>query len=191
MLKPFDPFDEIVPPECRATVDRVQLALDGDASPDAFDADPHLGACSTCRERVRAARVLLTVLATPVEPVPEPVGFTDRVLSAMWEDRHTQTRRGVYKAAAWLALAAAVLIGAFAIFGGSDPQKPLVWLPPVETAKPAEVAPAPREKAPPAPAPEPRRSASTTSSRKPGRRSATPRTRSRIPSRSHRNCSTR
>src|SRR5438270_9864416 len=111
MLKPYDPFDESdpVPPECRATVDRIQRALDGDISAAALDADAHAGACPTCRERVRAARVLLSVLATPSEPVAVPEGFADRIVQSMWADRHARTRRRSY-AAAIGALAAAVLL---------------------------------------------------------------------------------
>ena len=149
------PDDEPVPPECRATVARIQSALDGDA--DALATDAHATACAACRERVRAARVLLAVLATPAEPVAVPTGFADRVVKAMWADRHVRTRRGVYKTFAYLALAASVLIAVFGIVFSGLRQKPDNFLPavPFETAKPTEVAPAPREKTP-APAPEPR-----------------------------------
>ncbi len=144
------PDDEPIPPECRATVARIQSALDGDA--DALATDAHATACAACRERVRAARVLLSVLATPAEPVAVPTGFADRVVKAMWEDRHVRTRRGVYKAVAYFALAAAILIAAFTIFNPPRRNSEPPWLPkPRETAKPTEVAPAPREKTPPAP----------------------------------------
>lgn len=145
------PDDEPVPPECRATVARIQSALDGDA--DALAADPHATACAACRERVRAARVLLAVLAMPAEPVAVPAGFADRVVKAMWADRHVRTRRGVYKTFAYLALAASVLIAVFGIVFSGKRQKPDNFLPavPFETAQLLEVAPAPREKTPPAP----------------------------------------
>ncbi len=144
------PDDEPVPPECRATVARIQSALDGDA--DTLAADLHPTACAACRERVRAARVLLSVLATPAEPVAVPAGFADRVVKAMWEDKHVRTRRGVYKAVAYLALAAAVLFAAFAIFDKSHVVKDHgMALPHREIAQQPEVAPAPREKLPPAP----------------------------------------
>ncbi len=155
---PYDPFNNTEPaaPECRATVDGIQRALDGDASPETLDANPHFGACVSCRSRLRAARVLLAVLANP-EPVAVPSGFAERVVKAMWEDQHTRSRRGVYKATAWLALAAAILVAAFAILSRPrpHPKDPSNWLPPRETAKPLEVAPEPRAKTP-APAPEPR-----------------------------------
>ncbi len=148
MLETHESFDERASPECRAVVASIQRLLDGDASTDTRDAKPHLGECSSCRERVQAVRVLLSVLANP-EPVTVPAGFADRVVKAMWEDRHTRTRRGVYKATAWFALAAAVLVGVVAIFGGSKP------VPADEIAKQPEVAPESRAKTL-QPAPEPR-----------------------------------
>lgn len=149
LLTPDDPFDdEMVPPECRATVDGIQRALDGEPA-DAFGADLHLGACPTCRDRLRAARVLLAVLATPAGAVAEPAGFTARVMSGVWENWHRQRRQRVYKAAACLALAAAVLVAAFAIF--EPKREPVVYLAPDtpgEVVRKPEVAPPPREKAP-------------------------------------------
>lgn len=162
MLKPYNPSpnnNEPVPPECRATVDLIQRALDGEASPESLDADTHATACSACRERVRATRVLLSVLSTPREPVTVPAGFTDRVLTALHADRQAYNRRKTYttiaKVAACGALAAAVLIGAFVIINKPQPT-PYVApnVPPVEIAKQPEVAPPPREKIP-APQPQP------------------------------------
>ena len=148
MREPYDLFDtEPTPPACRATVDGIQRVLDGDVPPEALDADPHFGACATCRERLRAARVLLSVLATPSEPAPAPVDFTDRVLHAVHADRHTQTRRSVYKAATWAALAAAILLAVFAITNPSQkPEHVTDMRLPRETAKQTEVAPEPRAK---------------------------------------------
>src|SRR5688572_12071680 len=91
-----NPEDEPVPPECRATVDLIQRALDGT---DALDADAHALACPACRERVRAARVLLSVLALPSEPVAVPAGFADRVVQSMWAERRARTRLRSYAAA--------------------------------------------------------------------------------------------
>src|SRR5687768_13555372 len=101
MLKPYEPFDdaagaEPVPPECRATVDLIQRVLDGEATD--LDADAHAGACPTCRERVRAARVLLSVLALPSEAVAVPSNFTDSVLGAVRADRRARTRRRAFAA---------------------------------------------------------------------------------------------
>ena len=114
MLKTSEqPEDDDVPPECRATVARLQAALDGDGSLDALDADHHPIVCTTCRERLRAARVLLSVLARPAAPASVPADFSARIVNAMQADR--RTRRGVYRAAAGLALAATVLLAVFAL----------------------------------------------------------------------------
>lgn len=162
MLKPYEPPEsEREPaPECRETVDLIQRALDGEVAMESLDADPHAAACAACRERVRAARVLLSVLAAPRETVAVPAGFADRVASAVCEERAAQPRRTyaiAAKIAACAALAAAVVVGAFVITNRPQPQgpNPSPFVPPVEVAKQPEPAPAPREKAP-APAPEPR-----------------------------------
>ncbi|VTR96529.1 unnamed protein product [Gemmata massiliana] len=155
MQKPDD-FTDAEPAalECRAAVNSIQCALDGDVSPDVLDADPHFGACVACRERLRAARVVLAVLATPSEPVTVPVGFADRVLHAVHEDRHTQTRQRIYKVAACAALAAVVLLAVFALTNPAQKSEhpPGMWLPD-ETAKRPELAPEPRAKAPAPPPP--------------------------------------
>ncbi|AMV24886.1 hypothetical protein VT84_10845 [Gemmata sp. SH-PL17] len=148
MRKPDDFIDaEPNALECRAAVNSIQRALDGDVSPDALDTDPHFSVCATCRERLRAARVVLAVLAAPSEPVTESVGFTDRVLHAVHEDRHTQTRQRIYKVAACAALAAAVLLAVFALTNPAQKSEhpPGMWLPD-ETAKRPELAPEPRAK---------------------------------------------
>ena len=93
MLKATEtPDTDPIPPECRATVERIQRALDGEVSADALG-DPHAVVCAACQDRVRAARVLMSVLATPPEPVAVPVGFADRVLVAVAAERRAETRR--------------------------------------------------------------------------------------------------
>ena len=156
MLTARDSFnDEPVPPECRATVARIQGALDGDA--DTLAADAHATACAACRERVRAARVLLSVLATPAEPTAVPPGFADRVLSQMWAERHVRTRRRSYAAVVGALAASVLLIAGLSWFFSSphDDLRPRPDLPVLPQAKRPDIAPAPREKEP-TPAPEPR-----------------------------------
>lgn len=152
MAKPYDPADDSDPvaPECRATADAIQRVLDGVAAPETLDADPHAGACPACRERLRAARVLLAVLAAPGDPVPVPAAFTDRVLSAVRADRTASVRRRrMLSVAGVLALAAAVLVGAWVIIDTNPvpaPERPKeVVRQPVPVP---DVPPAPREKAP-------------------------------------------
>jgi hypothetical protein len=161
MLTAHNAFeDDPVSPECRATVARIQSALDG-AVPgsrvsESLDSDPHPAACPACRERVRTARVLLSVLAAPAEPVAVPDGFADRVVKAMWEERHARTRRRTYGAMAGL-IAAALLValGWYLIDPPAKPQPP-VFVKDAIVSRPPE-APAPREKTPtPTSAPDPR-----------------------------------
>ena len=155
MLKVYEtPDDEAVPPKCRATVARLQSALDGDA--DTLATDAHATACAACRERVRAARVLLAVLATPAEPVAVPAGFADHVVKAMWADKNVRTRRQSY-AGVMAALAASLLLIAGVSWYFSPPQtgQPQPWGPGPLLVERPEVAPAPREKTPAAPEPQP------------------------------------
>lgn len=152
--EPEEPDGDPVPPLCRATVESIQRALDGTATPDVFDADAHAGTCPTCRERLRAARGLLSVLALPPESVAVPAGFADRVLATVEGDRRVHTRSRAYKAAAWLALAAAVLVGVWVIAKSPAPTTGEVVVVPPDGP---QIAPAPREKAPAAPDPRPLR----------------------------------
>src|SRR5262249_3431789 len=95
-----------VPPSCRATVDRLQLVLDGELPAAALDADPHLPACPACRARLAATRLVLSALATPGE-IPIPSGMADGILSAVREERFARIRRRSYAWAGGLALAIA------------------------------------------------------------------------------------
>lgn len=113
MLNDSNEFDnEPIAPECRATVERIQNALDGT---EPLPADGHAEACAACRERVRAARVLLAVLAQPPEPEPVPAEFTARVMNDVWGTWHARRRNRVRQALATVALAASVLIAVAAV----------------------------------------------------------------------------
>jgi hypothetical protein len=170
MLTAHDSFDDAdsVPPECRATVARIQNALDGAPSVlgGVLDADPHSAACPACRERVRAARLLLAVLATPAEPVAVPAEFADRVVAAVAADaadaadttaRRSHVRSRTYRTVAWLAIAAAVLIGAwFIVNGGSKPNEVVQHpVPPAPQGTPEPPDQTPGQTPDPAPDPRP------------------------------------
>jgi hypothetical protein len=109
MNEPF-PSDELVPPACRPTVERLQGVLDGELPAAPLDTDPHPFACAACRQRVAAARLLASVLASPAEPPAVPPGFANRVLGAVHEDRRGRVRRRVFALAGGLAVAAAVAL---------------------------------------------------------------------------------
>lgn len=137
--------DTPVPPVCRATVERLQLVLDGELPAAALDADPHLTACAACRERIAAARLVMSALARPAE-TSVPPGLTDAVLSAVREDRYARIRRRSYlwTTGVIVAIAASLL---FLSWFTSPVPEPIV---PVPFRPEAHVQPKPPE------APEPR-----------------------------------
>jgi hypothetical protein len=138
-----------VGPECRATVARIQLVMDGDLAAAALDADPHPSVCAACRDRIAAARLVLSVLATP-EPVTLPAGMTDRIVDALCADhvaekeqRFRRVRRRAYAGAlgALAALAASVAVMAW-LEHPRAPVKPEPFL--VRPEPKPDVAPEPR-----------------------------------------------
>lgn len=147
----FPQDDDLVAPACRRTVDRLQLVLDGELEAVAIEADPHTSACAACRQRVAAARVVLSVLAT-AEPVDVPADLTDRILAAVKEDRFSRVRRRTFvvSAAAVAALAASLLflMGYFAPPKQSPEFVRHPGLAPKWDPKP-EIAPEPRPAPPP------------------------------------------
>jgi hypothetical protein len=126
-------------------VDRLQLVLDGELGQAALDADPHPAVCAACRERIAAARMLLSVLATPPEPIPLPTGMTDAILTAVRQDRRGRVRRRVFALAGGVAVAAAVVVAVWLRWAGESSQGP-----DVANKQPNLPNPAPE------PAPEPR-----------------------------------
>ena len=102
--------------------------------------------------------MLLSVLATPSEPVAVPAGFADRVVEAMKAERHARIRYRSYVGSIG-AIAATLLlaVGLTWYFKSPRTEGPDPRLPGVHLAERPEVAPAPREKTPaPEAAPEPR-----------------------------------
>ena len=124
MTRPFAPEfpDAAAPvlPECGPTLARLQSVLDGDATTDGVDTDPHPAACPTCRERIRATRLLLAVLAEPAVFPTSPT-FTDAILAGVRADRRTRDRRRVFAIAGGFAIAAAVLVAVWVMNRPSDP----------------------------------------------------------------------
>jgi hypothetical protein len=138
---------DLVPPGCGPTLDRVQAALDGTASLADLASDPHPAACRTCRERVRAAQLLLATLGEPAEPIAMPPGLTSAILAGVREDRRVRTRRRVLAyVGGGLAAAAAVLLAVWTQWNPSKPAGPqqpeVVKQTPAPTPTPE--APAPR-----------------------------------------------
>jgi len=130
LTQPFDePQDEPVLPMCRPTVDRIQSVLDGEQTADALDADPHAIACPVCRERIRAARLLLIALAEYPAPAASP-DLTNTIVAGVRADRRMRMRRRVFAAVGGCAVAAAVLIGVWAWWTSTHSQSQDV--PPIE-----------------------------------------------------------
>ncbi|HEX4607753.1 MAG TPA: hypothetical protein VH092_06045 [Urbifossiella sp.] len=139
MPPPF-PIDD--PPACGPTLAAVQAVLDGARPVADLDAGPHAAGCPACRARVAEARVLLTALALPAEPIVVPAGFAAGVLSAVRTDRRARTRRTrMVSIGAGLAVAATVLIA--------------VWVANRPTGTPDVVQQTPGPKPIPTPRPEP------------------------------------
>jgi anti-sigma factor RsiW len=145
MTEPGFKTEGIVPPACVPTVERLQLVLDGEALIDAIDADPHLAACAACRERVAAARLVSTVLASRSDRTV-PGHLTDTILAAVSEARTATIRRKSFAISGGvaLALAASVLLLVWAFKSNPEPIVPLGVKSAPETVKIPSVAPEPR-----------------------------------------------
>src|SRR4051812_22199579 len=109
-----DPFNNApVPPACEPTVARLQAVLDGELATHTLDADPHSADCPVCRDRIRAARLLVAELAEPADPFPVPAALTNAILAGVRADRRHRARRRTAFAAGGLAVAAGVLFAAW------------------------------------------------------------------------------
>lgn len=145
MTRPFDP--EPVPPACEPTIERLQLVLDGELPADSLDADPHAAGCPVCRDRIRAARLLLlTALSEPAEPVDVPVDLTSTILAGVRADRRRRVRQRALVAVGGLAVAASVVLAVWWPGGFRGRERPggsgvVRHQPPARTPEPA---PAPR-----------------------------------------------
>jgi hypothetical protein len=144
MTSPFEP--ELVPPACEPTVERLQQVLDGELPADSLDTEMHAAGCRVCRERIRAARLLLAALSEPAEPVCVPVDLTSTILAGVRADRRRRARQRAFVAVSGLAVAASVVLAVWwsgGFRGGERPGRPDVvrHQPPARTPEPA---PAPR-----------------------------------------------
>ena len=143
-MREFNEPPEPLPPACRPSADRLNAALDGVGSLHDLDADPHAIACSVCRGRVRAARMLLAALAEPPAPPTLPL-FTGAIVAEMLADRRTRKRRRAFAIAGGFALAAAVLIAVWTRTSRPQPtpeapgSRDLAVLPPAPTPAPDRV----------------------------------------------------
>jgi hypothetical protein len=145
-MTPSDPFDQLrhVLPVCRPTVERLQSVLDGELAADALDADSHPAACAACRERISAARMLISVLAAAA-PTPVPAGMAEGILKAVTEDRYYRIRQRAYAYSGGVAATIAatiLLVGWLTNLPNAVPVPLLPYSP--EIAKGLPTAPEPR-----------------------------------------------
>lgn len=115
-------------PACQATVDRMQLVLDGELLAAVLDAESHTLDCAACRERIAAARLLLSVFTVPAES-SFPSGMTNGILSAVREDRYARIRRRSYSLAAGIGAALVASLMLIAWFNKTSPQPEVPFLP--------------------------------------------------------------
>jgi hypothetical protein len=122
-----------LPPVCRQTVDRLQGVLDGELHSSALDNDPHMLTCTACRERIAAAKRLLTVLSSRVESAPISPEMTERIVGAVLADfaaeRRHRSRRRIFTFAGSMAIAAGLLVAIWLRWSGTpnqdvEPEKP-------------------------------------------------------------------
>jgi hypothetical protein len=89
-------------------VNLIQEVLDGNASPGPIESTPHVKECAACRERLRAAKLLLSTFAAPT-PITVPSGLTDSILGTMQARDRARFRQRVF-AGLSVALAASIAL---------------------------------------------------------------------------------
>jgi hypothetical protein len=127
-----------IPEACGPTLERIQAVLDRIHPPAILATDRHPAECAACRQRVRAARVLLDSFANP-PATAIPAGFTDSIVAAVRADRRWRLRQRFYALTGGSLVAAALAI--------------VVFLNQPKPAELAKVASVPEVKPQPAPAP--------------------------------------
>jgi hypothetical protein len=131
--------ESVIPPECGATLERIQSVLDGIHPPFILDMDAHPASCDACRQRVRAARLLLQRFAEP-SSIVLPADFTSSTLSRVKRDRIARARKkGLLLAASFMAVAVSLVIwGAW-----SGPKNVAMNVPELNPVAPRGSAPTP------------------------------------------------
>jgi len=120
-------------PECAAFLERVQIALDGEAALGSVFELPHAEECADCRQTALAAQRLQCSIVPPVEL---PVGLAERILERAIDDRRIRIRTRWFSAASLATLAAGAVIGTLLVWPNSQPKPDssteIVALPPKE-----------------------------------------------------------
>ncbi|HEY2911424.1 MAG TPA: hypothetical protein VGI99_14330 [Gemmataceae bacterium] len=127
-----------IPEACVPTLERIQAVLDRIHPSTILASDAHPVECAACRQRVRAARLLLDSFANP-PVIAIPAGFTDTIVASVRADRRRRLRQRFFAVTGGSLVAAAVALA--------------VWLNQPKAAEFANVAPLPEAKPQPAAAP--------------------------------------
>jgi hypothetical protein len=108
---------------CSQTVERLQALLDGHLPLTALhgeiDAETHASGCATCRDRIAATKLLLSILTPPVDTRPINPVLTHQIVAAVLADRSAQrasTRSPIFRyvrRGGWFF--AAILLAAFTL----------------------------------------------------------------------------
>lgn len=128
-----------IPPECGPTLERIQSVLDRIHPATILAADPHPALCPACRERVRAANLLLSTFAEP-QAVAVPSGLTNAILAGVQRDLRSRSRRRAFAFVGGFAAAAAFAI---AVWFNQPKANEFVKQEPVPTPIPNVPSPAP------------------------------------------------
>jgi len=102
--------ESVIPTECGPTLERIQSVLDRIHPPLILDRDPHPASCGACRQRVRAARLLLQQFAEPT-PIPVPLDLANSTLNRLKRDRIARAKKkGLLLACSFMAVSVALVI---------------------------------------------------------------------------------
>src|SRR6185437_583143 len=101
-----------IPEACGATLERIHAVLDRIHPPTILAADSHPAEFAACRQRFRAAQLLLDSFATP-PAVAIPTVFADSIVAAVRADRHRRLRQRFFAVTGGGLIAAALAIVVF------------------------------------------------------------------------------
>jgi hypothetical protein len=123
MNRPSEPsVTDIGEPECAQFHKLIQDVLDGSVTADHLECTAHAKECVLCGERSRAARLLLSVFATPAPVVPAPASFSDSILNTIRIDRQRRFQRRVFASIGGLAIAASIALLLWFNWTGTTPE---------------------------------------------------------------------
>lgn len=143
IYEPDDESEKENPAACRATLIRLQNVLDGEESDASLAEDTHARECTSCRERIRAARLMTRSLKANGD-WPSSQVRTDSLVAVVSMDRLSRTRQRWRFAAAGVSVAVAVMIMVFGTLNPTPVQPDQVIVENHPTPTPVAPTPAPK-----------------------------------------------